>query len=124
MNSVGLSSIAIRAHHLDAMVSFYSQAFGMQFRQVETSGLSSQFGAIGSLTLKLVPIRAADDFDDYPIHQLGFDVADVYRVIQIAERHGGRQEGEVQVDGERLRGAVRDPDGNTIELYAIQPSRE
>lgn len=113
-----LSTIAIRAHHLEAMVSFYSEAFGVEFRLVETSGLHSQFGKVGSVTLKLVPIRAVDDFDDYPIHQLGFEVPDIHAVIKIAEQHGGRAEGEVQTDVNRLRAAVRDPDGNTIELYA------
>lgn len=103
---------------MDAMVDFYSEAFGARFRAVDTMGLASQFGDLGDLTLKLVPLRDGVDFEGYPSHQLGFEVADVETVIAIANRHGGRQEGEILRDGDRVHGAVRDPDGNTIELYA------
>ena len=45
-----VSSIAIRVYNMDAMVSFYSQAFGVQFREVDTYGIRSQFGEVaGSL---------------------------------------------------------------------------
>jgi catechol 2,3-dioxygenase-like lactoylglutathione lyase family enzyme len=39
-------------------------------------------------------------------------------VIALAIKHGGRQEGKtIQVAGKK-QAAVRDPDGNTIELYS------
>jgi catechol 2,3-dioxygenase-like lactoylglutathione lyase family enzyme len=41
----------------------------------------------------------------------------VQAVIDIAQKYGGRQEGQIiQVDGQ-IQAAIRDPDGNTIELY-------
>jgi hypothetical protein len=40
----------------------------------------------------------------------------VKRVIAIAVPHGGRQEGELATDGGRVHAAVRDPDGDTLEL--------
>ena len=113
-----LSSIAIRVHHLGAMVNFYSEAFQIQFREVDTFGILSQFGEINGITLKFVPIRDSEDFDEYPVHQPGFVVSDVEAVLAMALRHGGRQEGEIiRTDG-RIQAAVRDPDGNTIELYS------
>ena len=58
------------------------------------------------------------EFDEFPIHQPGFSVPDVERVIALAEALGGRVEGEPEREGGVIvRGAVRDPDGNTIELY-------
>ncbi len=112
-----LATIAVRVHHLDAMVAFYSEAFGVTFREVDARGVRSMFGELDGRTLKLVPIRATTDFEGYPSHQLGFEVADVPRVIRLAEQHGGRREGPVlEADG-RVHAAVRDPDGNTIELY-------
>jgi catechol 2,3-dioxygenase-like lactoylglutathione lyase family enzyme len=42
----------------------------------------------------------------------------VEAVIAIAQKHGGRQEGQlIRVDG-KIQAALRDPDGNTIELYS------
>jgi catechol 2,3-dioxygenase-like lactoylglutathione lyase family enzyme len=100
------------------MVSFYSQAFNVRFHEVDTSGLRCQFAEIDGITLKLVPLRDTVDFEGYPLHQLGFHVPDVAAILDLAERHGGRREGDIRRDGETIHTAVRDPDGNTIELYA------
>lgn len=113
-----LFSIAIRVSNVEAMSAFYSEAFGVEFRDVNTYGIRSQFGEVGGVLLKLVPIRDDADFQGFPVHQPGFVVPDVERVIDIAIKHGGRQEGRaIQVDG-KLQAAIRDPDGNTIELYS------
>lgn len=112
-----ITTVALRVHHLDAMVAFYTEAFGASFREVDTFGIKSRFGDVGGITLKLVPIRESSDFVDFPTHQIGVEVEDVASVIALAEKHGGRQEGDtVTIEG-RVSAAVRDPDGNTIELY-------
>jgi catechol 2,3-dioxygenase-like lactoylglutathione lyase family enzyme len=113
-----ISSIAFRVYNMDAMVAFYSEAFQIEFREVDTYGIRSQFGDVDGITLKFVPIRESDDFKNFPIHQPGFVVQEVEAVIAIAVKHGGRQEGQtVQAEG-KTQAAVRDPDGNTIELYS------
>ena len=113
-----VSSIAIRVCRLDEMVSFYSQAFGAQFQEVNTYGIPSQFGEVSGITLKLVPIRDDVDFSGFPFHQLGFTVPDVEAVIDLALQYGGRLEGRIIRAGDRTQAALRDPDGNTIELYS------
>lgn len=113
-----LSSIALRVHRMDAMMKFYTEAFLVQFREVDTYGIRSQFGEVGGITLKLVPIRDSTDFENYPFHQLGFTVTDVEAVIALALKYGGQREGEAIRDGGKIQAAVRDPDGNTIELYS------
>jgi catechol 2,3-dioxygenase-like lactoylglutathione lyase family enzyme len=112
-----LTTVACRVHHMDAMVAFYAEAFGARFRVVDTHGFRSQFGELPNVTLKFVPIRDAPDPDGFPIHQLGFDVPDVAHVVESALRHGGRVQDAPVRDGARVHAAVRDPDGNTIELY-------
>ena len=115
---VFLSSIAIRVANLDSMLAFYSEAFRIRFREVDTYGIRSRFGELNGVTLKFVPIRDEADFKGYPVHQPGFVVPDVEAVIAIAVKHGGRQEGQtIRLDG-KIQAAVRDPDGNTIELYS------
>ena len=113
-----LSSLAIRVADMNSMVAFYSEAFHIQFREVDTYGIRSQFGEMNGITLKFVPIRDEADFKGYPIHQPGFVVPDVKSVIEIVQKYGGRQEGQlIRVDG-KIQAAIRDPDGNTIELYS------
>jgi len=118
MNKTNLASIALRVHEMDAMLAFYSEAFDIQFETVDTFGISSKFGNINGITLKFVPIRDDVDFENFPIHQLGFNVSDVERVIEIVRKHGGKLEGEVIRKDGKIRAAVRDPDGNTLELYS------
>ena len=113
-----LSSIAIRVHRMETMMAFYAGAFQLQFRPVDSFGIQSQFAEIDGITLKLVPIRESTDFEGFPLHQLGFTVPDIEAVVAMANAHVGSQEGEVFQNGETLRATVRDPDGNTIELYS------
>jgi len=103
---------------MEAMVAFYSQAFDIHFHEVDTFGIRSQFGEINGITLKFVPIRDAEDFEGYPLHQLGFNVPDVETVLNLALQYGGRAEGEILRDGDNFYAVLRDPDGNTIELYS------
>ena len=113
-----ISSLAIRVSNVEAMLQFYSEAFGVQFRKVDTYGIPSHFGEVDGITLKFVPIRDNADFKEFPIHQPGFTVADVEGVIALAMQYGGQLEGKIMhIDG-KLQAAVRDPDGNTIELYS------
>ena len=113
-----VSSVAIRVHHMEAMVSFYSQAFGAEFKPMDVQGLACQFGIVANITFKLVPLRQQADFEGYPLHQLGFEVPDLAPVLKSAEEHGGRVELDISSQGEKFRAVVRDPDGNSIELYA------
>lgn len=113
-----ISSIAFRVYNMDAMLAFYSEAFHVQFQAVDTYGIQSQFGDMDGITLKFVPIREGDDFKNFPIHQPGFVVTDVEAVIDLALKHGGRQEGQTLRAEGKTQAAVRDPDGNTIELYS------
>ena len=118
-----LSSLAIRVANMNSMVAFYSEAFQVQFQEVDTYGILSRFGELNGITLKFVPIRDEADFKGYPLHQPGFVVADVQSVIDIAQKHGGRQEGQtIRADG-KIQAAIRDPDGNTIELYQEELTR-
>ena len=113
-----ISSVAMRVANMQAMLNFYSQAFGAKFEEVDTYGIKSQFGEVEGVMLKFVPIRDEADFENFPVHQLGFVVPDVEAVIALALQHGGREEGKLIRNGGRTEGAVRDPDGNTVELYS------
>ncbi len=125
-----LVSIALRTHNTQAMIQFYTEAFGLVFHAVQEQQAaqpvqSAQTGQtspsryeamLGATLFKFVPIRASADFESFPVHQLGFSLASFEPVLQSVDRHGGRivQRQDIGTQHERL--AVRDPDGNTIEL--------
>jgi catechol 2,3-dioxygenase-like lactoylglutathione lyase family enzyme len=113
-----LATVAYRVHRVPEMLAFYREAFGFEFSEVGTGGgIVSQFGRLGDLTLKLVPIRDRVDFEGFPVHQLGLEVPDIETVLAAARKHGGRVHHlPRRVEG-RLHAAVRDPDGNTVEIY-------
>lgn len=119
LGGTNLTSIAIRVYRLQAMVSFYSEAFGLFFREVETGSVKSQFADMGPITLKFVPIRQEIDFEGYLVHQLGFTVEDLERTTELAEKYGGSVEDAPVSRGGHRHAAVRDPDGNPIELYSV-----
>jgi hypothetical protein len=81
----------------------------VRFRPVQTGQIASQFGALSGLTLKFVPIRAEADFASFPVHQLGFEVADMEAVLASVARHGGRIENAPERIEGRLHAAIRDP---------------
>jgi catechol 2,3-dioxygenase-like lactoylglutathione lyase family enzyme len=115
--AVRMTTVALRVHHAERMERFYARAFGAVFESVQTGPITSRFARIDGITLKLVPIRQDADFTAFPIHQLGFRVPDVRRAVAVAVAEGGRLENSpMERDGE-MHAAVRDPDGNTIELY-------
>jgi catechol 2,3-dioxygenase-like lactoylglutathione lyase family enzyme len=115
-----LSSIAIKCCDLEAQRGFYEALTGSEFQEVDVGvpGMRCLFGQGWGLTLKLVSGREGQDFEGYPIHQLGLRVDDIEALVKAAELAGGRAEGELARDegGQVVAGCVRDPDGNTIEL--------
>ncbi len=114
---IALSTVALRVNRMEAMTRFYSEAFDVEFREVDTFGVTSRFGEAGGITLKLVPIRESVDFEGFPDAQLGFEVPSIAAVVDLANDLGGRQEGELRETEGGLHACVRDPDGNTVELY-------
>lgn len=115
----GLTRVTLRTCRFEELYAFYSFLFYVTFRSEDSGGLSCLVADIGDVQLKLVPLRDEPDFDGYPVHQLGFEVPNVDEAVSSALRSGGRLEGEViRTDG-RLHACVRDPDGNTIELFGM-----
>ena len=121
----GLSSVAIKCHDLEAQRRFYEALSGSAFSEVDVGvpGMRCLFGRGWGLTLKLVSGREGQDFEGYPVHQLGLRVDDIEAIVKAAELAGGRREGELARDdaGRVVAGCVRDPDGNTLELESPAP---
>jgi len=116
--STRLVSVAIRVYRMEAMVDFYQEAFGVSFEPRRVGDLEVQFGFLGDLMIKLVPLAAEQDADEFPAHQLGFDVEDLDAVLELALKYGGSILQEPVSRMDQWHAAIRDPDGNSLELYS------
>ena len=115
-----LRSLAVRVKSMDRMVAFYSEAFGVEFREVITRGVPAMFGQMDGITLKFVDLGDGEsDSEMVQSHQIGIAVPDVDGVIALAIEHGGEMMGEPLRNGDRVHAAIRDPDGNSLELYTL-----
>ena len=119
--SAYLSSMAILVYRVEAMVDFYQEAFGIVFTEKRVGDLTAYFGVLDGIVFKLVPLAGERDADEFPTHQLGFEVEDVDVTCELALKYGGSilQEPIQRLD--QLHAAIRDPDGNSIELYGPVP---
>ena len=112
-----LSGITLAAHQHDAMRAFYAALFGEEWEEVELApGIRILRLTLAGLTIQLCAASVAGvpaaDFR----HQLRFTVADLGAAIETGLAHGGQLHSE-PVTTEDLRfAALRDPDGNTLEL--------
>lgn len=111
-----LLRIAIAAENLTAMQNFYNQVFNAQLQGVETEVGTFYQGQIAGLALTLVPNSLAKVEAKQNRQQLSFRVQDLDATLNQARQAGGAQHGEVLTAPEGRLGAVKDPDGNTIEF--------
>lgn len=112
-----LSGVTIAVHRWDAMQEFYTAMLGLEWEEVELAPgvriLRARCeGATIQLCLASVAGVSATDFR----HQLRFTVSDLAAALAAGEAQGGQLQGEM-VEHDRQRfAAMRDPDGNTLEL--------
>lgn len=110
-------SLALRVHDMPAMIGFYGELLGITFEAAPFEGVEVMESRTGAFVLRFAALREEEDFDGFPVHQPGFAVDDVARAIRVAVAHGGEVEGEpIRSDGEIVLAALRDPDGNTLEV--------
>lgn len=89
------------------MAAFYQRVFNAGLRERQVGAFALFVGDFAGVRLTLCPKALAGIDATQNIHQLTIAVADVEATIALAEQHGGSALGE---------SAVRDPDGNSIEL--------
>ncbi len=114
MTEPALGDINVVCTDVERSLAFYRDALGL--REIEREGGAVRLGLRGGTVLLLpfatVPRRSAD----YPEEAtIAFDVLvdDVATTVAQVERAGGSRVAEL---GAGLGWAVRDPDGNVIEI--------
>jgi predicted enzyme related to lactoylglutathione lyase len=115
--SIWLDRITIAVGEPSRMVAFYGRLFQAEFRAIDCGEFQLYRGEIApGLELQFCPKAVAGITATQNIHQLRFVVPELERYLALAVLAGGQVLGEVTVQGGRRCGAVRDPDGNSLEL--------
>ncbi|MEZ0229836.1 MAG: VOC family protein [Planctomycetota bacterium] len=102
-----LAAITIAVTDMDRMARFYREVLGLELRLRRMGPFELITANLNGLELQLCPREVAGITAEQNRHQLRFVVPDVERALRAAkEAHGTLME----------HNAVRDPDGNSIEL--------
>lgn len=116
---VRLDRITIAVGEQERMVRFYGQLFQTTFTAIDCGSFSLHRGKVGDgLELQFCPKAVAGIGATQNIHQLRFVVPDLGRCLAAAVDAGGVLLGDVTSEGGRRCAALRDPDGNSLELIA------
>ena len=118
--AVAITRVTLGATNVPAMTRFYNEVFAAGLRPSPVGGVTMQLGTLAGLELLLCPNEVAKVDAALNRHMLRIVVGDVADVVERVRRSGGTVDGPPAiVEGRRLA-AVRDPDGNTIELVERQ----
>jgi predicted enzyme related to lactoylglutathione lyase len=111
-----LARITVATTRMNAMVRFYNEVFHARMKEVDIGGVSMQMGYVAGLELLLCPNDVSKVKADLNRHMLRVRVGDFDEVLKRVRGSGGTVDAApVMMSGERIV-AVRDPDGNTIEI--------
>jgi predicted enzyme related to lactoylglutathione lyase len=119
-----ITRITLVANNLPAMLKFYNTVFETKLEPTAAFGAGAPAlyqGRLAGVNLLLCPNEIAKVKAEQNRHQLRLSVSDLAETLKRVRNAGGTVDGQItEAAGERLV-AVRDPDGNTIEL--TQPIR-
>ena len=119
--AVAIARVTLAATNVPAMTRFYNDVFAAGLRPSPVGGVTMQLGTLAGLELLLCPNDIAKVDAALNRHMLRIVVEDVASVLERVRGSGGTVDGPLSVVEGRRLAAVRDPDGNTIELVERQP---
>jgi predicted enzyme related to lactoylglutathione lyase len=115
-----IDSMTLVANDLDAMASYYTGVFGIDFETHEIEGGSLKAGDWGDIHFVLVPQEISQcDAKDNRMH-FDIHVPDIQEFIAAVEAHGGRTNGNLADTPEMLVIGVYDPDNNFMVAQQIK----
>jgi predicted enzyme related to lactoylglutathione lyase len=111
-----LARVTVATTRMSAMVRFYNDVFHARMKEVDIGGVTMQLGYVAGIELLLCPNDVSKVQADLNRHMLRVRVGDFDAALKRVRGSGGTVDATpVVMSGERVV-AIRDPDGNTIEL--------
>lgn len=115
-----MTQITLAVTKMPEMKKFYEGVFEMRLQPVEMYGMRLYQGQLESLSLLLCPNEIAQARAEQNRHQPRFSVDDIVLLMQRAVANGGTKLNEITDQSGGKIGAVRDPDGNSIEFVQTE----
>jgi predicted enzyme related to lactoylglutathione lyase len=113
---IKLDRVVIASTNIEAMAGFYNELFDTGLEPFEAYGTTFYRGKLSGLDLVLCPNEIARVSADQNRHQFRFEINDLNGLAEKVMGAGGKFSEAISEDSETKSCAVRDPDGNTIEL--------
>ncbi len=111
-----LARVTVATTRMSAMVRFYNDVFHARMKEVDIGGVAMQLGHVAGIEVLLCPNDVSKVKAELNRHMLRVRVGDFDAALRRVRGSGGTVDAApVLMSGERVV-AVRDPDGNTIEL--------
>ena len=113
-----IDKVTIAVGDMTSMAGFYGAVLGVELTPQERFGRTLLRGAAGGVEFLLCPKDLAGVEADVNTVQLRLVVADVDAAHAAGLARGGAELSSPQDVGGRRSAALRDPDGNSLELVA------
>jgi catechol 2,3-dioxygenase-like lactoylglutathione lyase family enzyme len=111
-----LARVTVATTRMPAMVRFYNEVFHARMKETDIGGVVMHIGYVAGVELLLCPNDISKVKADLNRHMLRVRVGDFDDVLKRVRGNGGTVDAApVMMSGERIV-AIRDPDGNTIEI--------
>lgn len=119
VNVTELAEIFIATTDVEAMFRFYKMALDITLNKIDAGEFEYYRGSLGGIGLSLMPNTVAKVGAKENKHELKFKVTDLTQVLSNVVGFGGLQESEPTDEGDRISVHVRDPDGNSLEIFQM-----
>ena len=111
-----LEAMVLSATNMDAMVGFYANVFGVEFKTESVADQQLYTGEFAGMEFTLVPVELSQITDPKNPTHYDIYVDDLQAGIDLVEKHGGKTNGQLGEDDEVKAIGVFDPDGNFMVL--------
>ncbi len=113
---VHIDKITIAIENIKQTVEFYSKTFCIDLNEIDCGDFKMYIGKIGDIQMLFCPKSIAGITATENTTQLRFVVEDIKSILKKGIQFGGLQISNIQKENGVKTSALRDPDGNSIEI--------
>jgi predicted enzyme related to lactoylglutathione lyase len=116
-----IEGVTVATTNMDQMVNFYSQVFGVEFKERQMLETKLYSGKWANIDLLLCPAEIAKNTAKQNRHQFEIAVSDLNTFIEKVTEHGGELIGDITTSSDgSLSVGIYDPDKNSILVKQYQ----
>jgi predicted enzyme related to lactoylglutathione lyase len=116
---IRIDKITIAVENVVPTTDFYSKTFDIDLQEIDCGNFSMYVGMMADIQLLFCPKAIAGVTANESTIQLRFVVADIECTITSCIESGGEVIDELHIENKTKTVALRDPDGNSIEVVQL-----